>query len=53
MKIRSGQRLRLGANDGPWSTIVGMVGDVKQTSLTVRQANAVYMTTEQWRLFRG
>ena len=46
-----GQRLRLGSNDGPWSTIVGVVGDVKQTSLTVSQANAVYMTTEQWRLF--
>src|SRR5262249_37908414 len=35
-----GQRLRLGANDEPWSTIVGVVGDVKQTSLTVSQANA-------------
>ena len=46
-----GQRLRLGSNDGPWSTIVGVVGDVKQTSLTVSQANAVYMTTDQWRLF--
>lgn len=45
-----GQRLRLGANDGPWSTIVGVVGDVKQTSLTVSQTNAVYMTTGQWRL---
>ena len=46
-----GQRLRVGANDGSWSTIVGVVGDVKQTSLTVSQTNAVYMTTEQWRLF--
>jgi putative ABC transport system permease protein len=46
-----GQRLRLGASDGPWSTIVGVVGDVKQTSLTVSQTNAVYMTTVQWRLF--
>jgi len=46
-----GHRLRLGANDGPWSTIVGVVGDVKQTSLTTDQANAVYMTTDQWRLF--
>jgi putative ABC transport system permease protein len=46
-----GQRLRLGANDGPWSTIVGVVGDVKQTSLTVSQTNAVYMTTDHWRLF--
>src|SRR5215813_2504088 len=46
-----GQRLRVGANDGPWSTIVGVVGDVKQTSLTVSQLNAVYMMTDQWRLF--
>ena len=46
-----GQRLRLGGNDGPWSTIVGVVGDVKQTSLTVSQTNAVYMTNAQWRLF--
>jgi putative ABC transport system permease protein len=46
-----GHHLRLGANDGPWSTIVGVVGDVKQTSLTVDQLNAVYMTTDQWRLF--
>ena len=46
-----GQRLRLGGNDGPWSTIVGVVGDVKQTSLTVSETNAVYMTNEQWRLF--
>jgi putative ABC transport system permease protein len=46
-----GQRLRLGAGDGPWSTVVGVVGDVKQTSLTVSDMNAVYMTTDQWRLF--
>src|SRR5262245_9737284 len=45
-----GQRLRLGANDGPWSTIVGVVGNVKQTSLTVSQMNGGYMTTAQWPL---
>jgi putative ABC transport system permease protein len=28
-----------------------VVGDVKQTSLTVSETNAVYMTNEQWRLF--
>jgi putative ABC transport system permease protein len=44
-----GQRLRVGPNDGPWSTIAGVVGDVKQASLTVNQADAVYMTTAQWR----
>lgn len=46
-----GRRIRLGANDGPWITIVGVVGDVKQTSLTMSQTNAVYITTEHWRLF--
>ena len=46
-----GQRLRLGANDGPWCTVVGVVGDVRQTSLAVSQTNAVYITTDQWRLF--
>ena len=28
-----------------------MVGNVKQASLTVSQTDAVYVTTEQWRLF--
>jgi putative ABC transport system permease protein len=46
-----GQRLRVGGNDGPWSTIVGVVGDVKQKSLAASQTNAVYMTNAQWRLF--
>ncbi len=46
-----GQSLRVGLNDGPWSTIVGVVGDVRQTSLAVSETNAVYMTTDQWRLF--
>jgi predicted lysophospholipase L1 biosynthesis ABC-type transport system permease subunit len=27
-----GQRLRVGPNDGPWSTIVGVVGDVRHAS---------------------
>ena len=46
-----GRRLRVGSNDGPWFTIVGVVGDVKQTSLVVSQTDAVYVTTEQWSLF--
>jgi putative ABC transport system permease protein len=44
-----GQRLHIGPNDGPWATIVGVVGDVKQASLAVSQAEAVYITTSQWR----
>jgi putative ABC transport system permease protein len=42
-----GQRVHVGPTDRPWYTIVGVVGDVKQTSLAVRQADAVYMTPAQ------
>jgi putative ABC transport system permease protein len=44
-----GQRLRIGSNDSPPYTIVGVVGDVKQVSLALNQADAVYITTAQWR----
>jgi Acidobacterial duplicated orphan permease len=44
-----GQRVRLGPSDGPWHTIVGVVGDVKQTSLAASDLNAFYTTSEQWR----
>src|SRR5688572_7462727 len=44
-----GQRLHVGPNSGPWFTVVGIVGDVTQTSLAVRPADAVYMTAAQWR----
>jgi putative ABC transport system permease protein len=43
-----GQRLRIGPNDGPWDTVVGVVGNVKQTSLVMNQSDAVYITTTQW-----
>jgi putative ABC transport system permease protein len=43
-----GQRLHVGPNSGPWFTVVGVVGDVTQTSLAVRPADAVYMTAVQW-----
>jgi putative ABC transport system permease protein len=46
-----GQRLRLGPSDGPWDTIVGVVGNVKQTSLAVSESDAVYIVPTQWRLF--
>jgi predicted permease len=45
-----GQRLRIGPNDGPWYSIVGVVGDVKQVSLAASQTAAVYITPEQWNL---
>ena len=43
-----GQRLHLGRTDVPWYTIVGVVGDVKQTSLAVDDGDAVYIPEAQW-----
>jgi putative ABC transport system permease protein len=43
-----GQRFRFGPDEGPWFAIVGVVGDVKQTSLAVSGADAVYVTPVQW-----
>jgi putative ABC transport system permease protein len=44
-----GQRVRFGGlPNRPWDIIVGVVGDVKQTSLAVSQSDAVYVTTAQW-----
>jgi putative ABC transport system permease protein len=42
-----GKRLHLGPRDRPWYTVVGVVGDVKQTSLAINQPDAVYLSTEQ------
>src|SRR5262249_31791297 len=44
-----GRRVHLGPTDGPWHTIVGVVSDVKQASLTAPQSDAFYITPEQWR----
>jgi putative ABC transport system permease protein len=47
-----GQRVRVGPDigraDRPWGTIVGVVGDVKQTSLALSQSDAFYTSTTQW-----
>jgi len=43
-----GARIRIGSADMPWFAIVGIVGDVKQTSLAADRADAVYVTPEQW-----
>lgn len=47
-----GQRLRVGPDighaDRPWGTIVGVVGDVKQTSLALGASDAFYTTSTQW-----
>ena len=42
-----GQRLHVGPESLPWATIVGVVADVKQTSLSVGQEDAFYMTIAQ------
>src|SRR5215813_2232174 len=42
-----GQRLQLGPSWAPHYTIVGVVGDVKQNSLALTQAAAVYITPAQ------
>jgi putative ABC transport system permease protein len=42
-----GQRMRLGALDQPWQTIVGIVADVKHGWLGAGQENAVYLPTVQ------
>lgn len=42
-----GKRLKVGPNDQPWFTIVGVVGDVKQTSLAMEQTAAVYIPAGQ------
>ncbi len=47
-----GQRVRVGPSighaDQPWNTIVGVVGDVKQTSLALNESDAFYTTRTQW-----
>ncbi len=43
-----GQRLRFGDPEGDWYTIVGVVGDVRQTALGLTTASAVYVTPTQW-----
>jgi len=42
-----GQRVHVGPVDRPWYTIVGVVGDVKQTSLAAGLLDDVYISTEQ------
>jgi putative ABC transport system permease protein len=44
-----GQRLHIGPDSGPWFTVVGVVGDVTQSSLAVTRSDAAYITPEQWR----
>jgi predicted permease len=43
-----GKRLHIGPDSGPWFTIVGVVGDVRQQSLAAAPMEAVYVASEQW-----
>jgi putative ABC transport system permease protein len=42
-----GKRLHVGPRGRPWYTVVGVVDDVKQTSLAIYQPDAVYLSTDQ------
>jgi putative ABC transport system permease protein len=44
-----GRRVRVGAEDSPPYTIVGVAGDVKQVSLALAEDEAVYLPLSQWR----
>jgi hypothetical protein len=43
-----GQQIQVGAADGPLFTVVGVVADVRQLSLAVADADAVYIPDTQW-----
>lgn len=43
-----GKRLRFGPEDGDWYTVVGIVGDVKRSSMDVEAPDAIYVTPDQW-----
>jgi putative ABC transport system permease protein len=43
-----GQRLHIGPTDGPWFTVVGVAGNVKQLTLETTWLDAVYLAPEQW-----
>jgi putative ABC transport system permease protein len=42
-----GKRLHVGPDNQPWFVVVGVVGDVRQTSLALDAPAAVYLSTEQ------
>lgn len=42
-----GKRLHLGGAEGAWYTVVGVVGDIKRTSLAVNEPDAVYVDFRQ------
>lgn len=42
-----GKRLHVGPSNYPWFTVVGVVGDVRQESLALKDTDAVYIPTAQ------
>ena len=42
-----GKRLHVGPPNRPWYTVVGVVADVKQSSLAIKDPDAVYLDTRQ------
>ena len=43
-----GQRVRVGSAERPWQTVVGVVGDVRQSSLAADRIDAAYVAAAQW-----
>jgi putative ABC transport system permease protein len=44
-----GQHVRVGAADrGPWREVIGIVGDVRQISLSATQTEGIYLPESQW-----
>ena len=43
-----GQRLHIGPTNREWFTVIGVVGDVKQESLSASRFNATYVAPSQW-----
>jgi putative ABC transport system permease protein len=48
-----GRRLRFGAEEGDWYSIVGVVSDVKQSPLDGEQPDQIYLTPPQWHWVDG
>ncbi|HET9795934.1 MAG TPA: ABC transporter permease [Thermoanaerobaculia bacterium] len=44
-----GRRVKVGGTDGPWRTIVGIVGDVRHRGLDVPPSPQIYLPEEQFR----